>query len=191
MDPVQEWVLLSTDSAAGRLQPVVDEMRPLRAELADLVATEAMVVEAATRLADAAGWLAKAKDWANCDTFLGGGLLGDAMKYDRIDRAKWSIDQAEVSLRTMGEALTGIGMSAVRGVEIDSLTGVFDVWFDNVVSDMAVRGRLRDAADRVRDAQAMVANVQSELTGRRERAAAHEAALVAEREELLLTAARG
>jgi hypothetical protein len=191
MDAMQEWVLTSGGPSAGRLRGVVDELAVVRAEIAELVATEATVEEAATRLAEAAGWLLKAGDWATYDTFLGGGLIGDAIKYDRIDKAKWSIGMAQESLRAMSEALTDIGMTSVRGVEVDSLTGVFDVWFDNIFSDMAVRGRIREAADRVQDARATVTTVHTELAGRRERATGREAELMSAREELLIAAADG
>ena len=191
MDTVEEWVLRSNGPSAARLRAVVDELASIRAEIAELVATETTVEEAAAKLADAAGWLLKAGDWATYDTFFSGGVIGDAIKDDRIDKAKWSIDMAETSLRTMSDALTHIGMTSVRGVEVDRLTGVFDVWFDNIISDMAVRGRIREAADRVQDARATVTKVQTELAGRRERATDREAELMSAREELLLAAANG
>ena len=34
----------------------------------------------------------------------------------------------------------------VRGVQVDQMMRTFDVWFDNIFSDMAVRSRIQDAA---------------------------------------------
>lgn len=74
------------------------------------------------------------------------------MKYGRTDEATAQLRRADEALSASSRELAGVRMAAVRGVEVGEMTRMFDVWFDNIVSDWAVRDRIRDAADRTRQA---------------------------------------
>jgi len=74
------------------------------------------------------------------------------MKYGRTDEATAQLRRADEALSASSRELAGVRMAAVRGVEVGEMTRMFDVWFDNIVSDWAVRDRIRDASDRTRQA---------------------------------------
>lgn len=74
------------------------------------------------------------------------------MRYGRTDEATAQLRRADEALSASSRELAGVRMAAVRGVEVGEMTRMFDVWFDNIVSDWAVRDRIRDAADRTRQA---------------------------------------
>lgn len=74
------------------------------------------------------------------------------MKYGRTDEATAQLRRADEALSASSRELAGVRMAAVRGVEVGEMTRMFDVWFDNIFSDWAVRDRIRDAADRTRQA---------------------------------------
>lgn len=74
------------------------------------------------------------------------------MRYGRTDEATAQLRRADEALSASSRELAGVRMAAVRGVEVGEMTRMFDVWFDNIFSDWAVRDRIRDAADRTRQA---------------------------------------
>jgi len=74
------------------------------------------------------------------------------MRYGRTDEATAQLRRADEALSASSRELAGVRMAAVRGVEVGEMTRMFDVWFDNIVSDWAVRDRIRDASDRTRQA---------------------------------------
>lgn len=121
---------------------------------------------ATASLDDAARLLGTAGDWATFDTFLGGGLFTDMAKYDNLDRAAALMRHADAALGHLATELADVGMTAVGGIEITQLTSFFDVWFDNIFSDWAVRDRIRQAADRVARARAGVATTIDTLAQR-------------------------
>ncbi len=129
--------------------------------------------------------LSSAGDWATYDTFFGGGMVADLVKHDRLDRAGELMGAADAAMRRLAVELADIEMSGVGGIEITEMGRFFDVWFDNIFSDWAVRDRIREAADRVTTAANRVSQVRLELEGRRGTALDERDALAREREGLL------
>src|SRR5690606_784355 len=124
--------------------------------------------------------------WATYDTFFGGGMVTDMMKYDRLDRAGALMQQADAALAHLATELADVGVDAVGGIGITQMTQAFDVWFDNIFSDWAVRDRIRQAAARVDHLLAAVVATEDDLRQRRAQAGAGLSAIAAERERLLI-----
>ena len=124
--------------------------------------------------------------WSNWDTFGGGGMVTDMMKYGRIDEATAQLRQADEALRRFSRELADVQMSAVGGVEVGEMTRVFDVWFDNIFSDWAVRDRIREASERTRQALAAVDESLRRVSARGRDIQVRTAGLTSERERLLL-----
>lgn len=118
-------------------------------------------------LQQAVTMLAKATDWADVDTFLGGGLLTDAIKYDRMDQANALLRDADAALARLDKELADLGRSGVPGPQVDGLTRTFDIWFDNLFTDWSVKRRIRDADERARRAFEEVRKVRQSLADRR------------------------
>ena len=66
------------------------------------------------------------------------------------------------------------------------MTRVFDVWFDNIFSDLAVRDRIREATERTRQALAAVDESLRRVSARGRDLQVRAAGLTAERERILL-----
>ena len=126
-----------------------------------------------------------AHDWATYDTFFGGGLVGDLLKYDRLEQAGELMVAADAAMRRLAIELADVELRDVGGLEIDEMARFFDVWFDNIFSHWAVRGRIDEAADRVATATARVSQVGLELAERRGTTLEQCEALAQERETLL------
>lgn len=153
-------------ATSARLVETATDLGRRAAERVQLEEAIAAGHVAAGSLDQAARHLGAAGDWATFDTFLGGGLLTDMVKYDNLDKAGTLMRQADAALARLASELADVGMSSVGGIEITQLTGFFDVWFDNIFSDWAVRERVRQAKARVVRARAAVEQAGSEL-GRR------------------------
>ena len=161
-----------------------------RGELA-AVDKEAREAHAAGRaahelLSQAASLLGSAGSWSTWDAFGGGGMLTDMMKYDKVDRATETLRRADLALAAFSRELADVNLPQVHGVQVDAMMRTFDVWFDNIFSDMAVRSRIEDAARRVAQALSQVEQALSALQQKGRDIAKELAELDARREELLL-----
>ncbi|MEV7430292.1 hypothetical protein AB0N29_11810 [Nocardioides sp. NPDC092400] len=169
--------------------PELDEIAGLtgagRSAVAELQEAVAAADHALARLSAAAELLSSARSWSTADTFLDGGLLTDMVKYDRMDAAQRLLHDADLALRGLATELADVGMTAVGGIEVTSLTRTFDVWFDNIFSDWSVRNRITEAADRVAWTLRAVADVREQLLARWRTEHAGLERLAVRREELL------
>ncbi|MFC4787196.1 hypothetical protein ACT8ZV_22155 [Nocardioides sp. MAHUQ-72] len=183
--------LLTASGAPGgtELTAIAGELGGLRSQLHEVRQALDAAGAAAARLADAGVMLGKAHDWSTYDTFLDGGMLGDMMKYDRMDRASALMREADRAMRHLSTELADVGVAGVGGVEVTGLVQAFDVWFDNIFSDWSVRTRIAEAARRTDAAAAAVHRVRAGLGARETELAGAVARLAARREELLLSPA--
>ncbi|MGA8995541.1 MAG: hypothetical protein WB441_14660 [Nocardioidaceae bacterium] len=167
--------------AAGRDPATARSIQEISRARGDLLAED---IEA--REAHAAGMLARdhlgrglallgeTRSWSSWDTFGGGGLFTDMMKYDRLDDVARTLKAADAALQRFSRELADLHLSGVDGVRIDGFTQVLDVFFDNFFTDLAVRSRIRDAELRVGQ---VLHTVESTLVGLGERGRAIEAEL--------------
>ncbi|WP_210649067.1 hypothetical protein [Nocardioides sp. SYSU D00065] len=170
---------------AARLDELAAGIGAQQAERQQLEEALAAAGDAAHSLDEAARHLGSAGDWAAYDTFFGGGMLTDMVKYDNLDKAGALMREADDALAHLATELADVGMTSVGTIEITQMTGFFDVWFDNIFSDWAVRDRIRQAADRVSAARAGVAEAAAALDRRLAACAAELDRLTAQRHELL------
>lgn len=169
------------------LEGVLDEIAAATAEATEVAQAQAAGSRAATALDAALRELGSADSWSAYDTWFGGGLLSSAVKHDRIDGAGRRIAEAQEALADLARELDDvqgvIGLQADLG--ISPTTRTFDIWFDNLFSDLSVRSSIKTSVDRVRTA---AESVRAALQHLMERAADLEqrlAALRARRDELL------
>ena len=180
-----DWMRGHDAAAGSRLDVLAEELGRLQAEDHELAEAHAAGVRARDRLLHAEDLLGRAGGWSNWDTFGGGGMVTDMMKYGRIDEATAQLRQADEALRAFSRELADVRMSAVGGVEVGEMTRVFDVWFDNIFSDWAVRDRIREATDRARQALAAVDEALHRVSARGRDVQVRAAGLAAERERIL------
>lgn len=168
-----EEVLGAAHRPGSGLATVADELGRLAERAGVLTTRERELAEArdAARralavLAEAAELLGSARAWSTYDTFFDGGLITDMVKYDRIERAQDLMRRADHALRILARELADVGEAAVGGVEITEGNRIFDVWFDNIVTDWRVRNRIGEAADRVLGARQAVTALCQRLDAR-------------------------
>lgn len=175
-DPAMGAELARLDRRRGTL--LAEDAEAREAHAAGMVARE--------QLLRARNLLGSARSWSSWDTFGGGGLFTDLMKYDKLDEVAAVLRDADEALSRFSRELADLRLAAVEAVDIDGLTRTFDVWFDNIFSDLAVRDRIRDAEQRVSEALGAVETTLNGLTERGHALAAELDELAAGREQVLL-----
>ena len=181
----EEWLVRTGSLAGAALEGVASEVGHVRAEQREVDEALAAGAEARAALLEAAQLLISARGWSTYDTFFGGGVMGDMMKYDRMDKAQRLMGAADAALHRLSEELADVGMSPVGGLEVTQMARTFDVWFDNVFSDWQVRQRIEEAGERVQQAGGAVDRVIASLQSRRAELRQRSESLTARREELL------
>lgn len=182
----EAWLRSVGGETGAELSRFAEQLASTRSALTEVREAAVAAELAAGRLDAARHKLRSAGDWATYDTFLGGGMFGDMMKYERMDEAQRLLHDADQALRHLSVELADVGMNAVvHGLAVDGLTQTFDVWFDNVFSDWSVRSRIADAVRGADSAAGVVHQVRTRLAHQLHELSAREAALVAERERLL------
>lgn len=93
--------------------------------------------------ASAAKSLSSAKGWSTYDTFFGGGWFADLAKYDHLDDAQSQIQQVNYYLLEFKEELKDVDMLVkVKTNEYSSTQRSFDIFFDNIFTDLNTRNKI-------------------------------------------------
>ncbi|MGA5464050.1 hypothetical protein [Mycobacterium sp. NPDC050041] len=173
------------DPQAARLVEIAREQGGTAAELGELGQALDTGEAALEHLRAAAETLDDAGFWSAYDTWFDGGMVASMVKNDRLDEVAALLRAADSALRAFTAELSDVHMAGVRLVELDELTRVFDVWFDNFFTDLAVRDRIIEAKEKVTEAIAGVHRIQQRVAARIDEATARLDRLRADRVELL------
>ncbi|HEY0773183.1 MAG TPA: hypothetical protein VGD51_03810 [Nocardioidaceae bacterium] len=152
----EAWLQENGSAAAASLVEIAERRGELQALDKELREAHQAGREAHGLLSHASSLLGSAGSWSTWDAFGGGGLLTDMMKYDKVDQASDALRRADVALARFSRELADVELPSDHGVQVDQMMRTFDVWFDNFFSDMAVRSRIQDAAQRVAGALTQV-----------------------------------
>ena len=96
---------------------------------------------------DARKSLDDAQGWATFDAFTRGGIISHMAKYSHIDEAERSFGVLSSQLRDLRTELADVNGMSVDGLsEISSTQRAVDFWFDNIFTDLSVRGQIMDNA---------------------------------------------
>jgi hypothetical protein len=131
--------------------------------------------------------LGSAKNWNTYDSFFGGGMLADIAEHNRLDEAAKLAAEADRRVAALRTELADIERAAPIGgpLAISAATRFVDLWFGNIVTDLAVRDRITRAQENVAASLRLVDEVHQQLTARSAQARARLAAIETERRELL------
>lgn len=182
----EAWIARSGHETAEPLARIAERRGELLAVDEETREAHRAGLAAADLLVHAAELLGSAQSWSTWDVFGGGGLVTDLMKYGQVDRAQELLRRADEALQAFSRELADLHLDALRGVQADQMTRTFDVWFDNIFSDMAVRSRIQEAARHVAAASVQVRQALAVLEAKGRDLAEELAGLAEQRERLLL-----
>lgn len=160
---VEEWVLRHGGADAEKLTEILHRVARLEVEQREVAEARTAAEAARAPLASAAKVLNEASGWATYDTFFDSGILTDLAKRDRMEAAAQQLKLADRALRFLSVELGHIGQRASFDLDFSDGLSAFDLWFDDIFSSWAVRGRIQDAQDRVADAQSIVDRIDQRL----------------------------
>ncbi|KFN09188.1 hypothetical protein [Paenibacillus macerans] len=106
--------------------------------------------------------LHSAKNWGTYD-MLGGGMLSTHIKHNRIDEAMDHIYQAQRSLARFEAELRDVGGGLPVEMEISGMLTFADYFFDGLIADWLVQGRIQDTLAQVEQKQSEVGRLMQKL----------------------------
>lgn len=183
----EQYLTQSADPRGSRLLALAEQRGRLNAELNELHRASDDASAAVQALGDVQDRLGTAGNWSTFDTYLDHGMIANSIKHDRIDQAAEAAraaDQRLAALRSDLAELGGCEPTAPR-LEISSGFKFADIFFNNIVTDLAVDRQIRDAQDNVDRSVQQVSALQDQLKDQIGTATEKLDAMEAERQQLL------
>lgn len=178
--------------AAG--DPAVGQIARLEKEMAAAEREHKELEEAIAAGRSARDWadrileqLDSAENWAVWD-MMGGNLLVDMAKHDRLDQAQEMVEQLQVELRRFKTELSDVSIDADMQVKMDGFLRFADYFFDGLFADWAVMDHIENSQKQVAQTRRQVEEVLSGLENRLTAVERDYAALAQKREEQILAA---
>lgn len=123
-------------------------------------------------LDQAANLLESAKNWGTFD-MLGGGVIATAAKHNRIDEARSAIHSAQSRLRRFQTELKDVERDVHISIDISGMLTFADYFFDGLIMDWVVQGRINDAVSQVNGKRQQIRRILSELSSELGKKEAH------------------
>jgi hypothetical protein len=150
---------------AERLVAMSDRLGAARADLRELDEAHAAGVLARMSLDVVVERLNKAEGWGCWDVW-GGGAITTGMKHSHLDAARQEACEAQKHLRTFGRELRDVGVKLEADLQIDGFMKFADWFFDGLLVDWVVQGRIQESLKTAKNAQEQVHRVIENLERR-------------------------
>lgn len=124
------------------------EMSFIRREIKELKEAITPGNMAINTLNEAIELLDSAGDWGTWD-LLGGGLIADMMKHDKIDKAKQAILNAQTYVQRLQVELQDVNMSLDGSIQITGGAVFADFFFDGLIADWYMQSKISQSRENV------------------------------------------
>ncbi|WP_248924042.1 hypothetical protein [Paenibacillus hamazuiensis] len=114
-------------------------------------------------LVSASSSLEKAENWGKWDLWGGGGMISTHVKHNHVDDAKRFIHSANRQLLRFRDELADLKRSIHIEMDIGGMLKMADYWFDGLIADWVVQGRIKNAQERTLEAIRRVGDVVGQL----------------------------
>lgn len=84
-----------------------------------------------------------AKNWGVWDLF-GGGVFSSMMKRDKIKKMEEQLDLLKYQVNKLNHALSDTPLQTAFNLPNSGYDFAFDVWFDNIFTDLKVQSELKE-----------------------------------------------
>ena len=118
--------------------------------LKELYEAKSAAQEVIARIDNAISSLDSASSWGLFDIF-GGNLFSSYIKRERIKDANYDIEEISDSLRKLNKELEDVNLYLPAEISDTVSDNVFDIWFDNIFTDIRVQGEIKDKLNELRD----------------------------------------
>lgn len=164
LDDKEEALTQVDDPRAATLMELAEQRGRIEGEIRELAEAAEAAQTADVALREVAVKLDSASQWSTYDTFLGGGAVSSSIKHSRLDDAAAAATRADQSLAMLRTELADVDLAATSPrLDVDGGTRFFDIWLDNIFTDLNVRDRIRDGQRSVAHAANVVADITVRL----------------------------
>lgn len=112
--------------------------------------------------------LKSAEGWSTWDTFAGGGLISDMMKYDKMDDAQAAMNQLSQSIRNFRVELKDVSVDVpIEFIGVSMGTKTLDILFDNIFTDWSVRDKIQENIRQLQGLESEINTILSKLKNRK------------------------
>lgn len=110
--------------------------------------------------------LNNAKGWASWD-ILGGGMIADMAKHDKLDAAQDAVEELQINLRRFKTELADITLEAEHQVNIDGFLRFADLFFDGIFVDYSILQRIEESKEKIEAVKcqidSVIAHIKSDI----------------------------
>ena len=177
----------SADPRGAELLRVADERGRLAAELQEMQDADRGAQAADQALADVQDRLGTASSWSTYDMVFGGGVIGNAIKHDRMDQAAAAAAEADRRLATLRTELADLAQAEPTAPRLQLSSGLrfADLFLNNIFTDLAVQRQISQGQQNVARTRQLVEDVRYRLASQTGGVQARLAELGSRRTQLL------
>lgn len=159
----KEQIIKEKDAAFGnRLFELNDHEGDIGAYITELNEAIEAGYDVEHALNNAMGSLESAEGWGTFDMF-GGGMTSSMVKHDHIDKATDHIHHAQTRMRSFQKELLDVDEVTDLQIDISGMLKFADFFFDGLIVDWMVQGRIQDSLQQARDQHAGVVSIIRKL----------------------------
>lgn len=187
MSKKEQWIRQYDASKWQELEELSAEIGQLQSTIIEFDEAIRAGLEVEGALGQAEEKLSSAKNWGTYD-MLGGGMIATAVKHGRIDDASMHIYHAEDAMRRFRKELGDLNMSHNSAVpQVDGLLKFSDYFFDGLLADWMVQGRINSSLESVRDRNRDIGQLIGKLQREKKQQETRIAALKNQRQNIVET----
>ena len=131
--------------------------------LKELYEAKTAAQEVVARIDNALSSLDSASSWGLFD-LLGGGMFSSFVKRERIRDANSEIKEISHSLKLLNKELEDVNMHLPTEISDAMSDNVFDIWFDNIFTDIRVQGEIKEQMTELKNFRASVIELIEKLS---------------------------
>jgi len=130
--------------------------------LKELYEAKTAAQEVVARIDSALSSLDSASSWGIIDLF-GGGMFSSFVKRERIKGANSDIKEISRSLSLLNKELEDVNMHLPTEISDAMSDNIFDIWFDNIFTDIRVQGEIKEQIIELKNFRASVIELIEKL----------------------------
>ncbi|TFB21776.1 hypothetical protein E3U55_08080 [Filobacillus milosensis] len=159
----KEQLIKETDNSyANELYDLSEKEGDLQAEIKEINEAINAGKRAESALRNAEESLNSAANWGTLD-MMGGGMITGAVKHSKIDNASNEIHYAQSRMREFQKELLDINEMVHVDMDISGLLKFADFFFDGLIVDWMVQGKINDSLNQVQDNLSKVSSILRKL----------------------------
>ncbi|XMB85272.1 hypothetical protein RJG79_07530 [Mycoplasmatota bacterium WC44] len=108
--------------------------------------------------------LHSAQNWGRADIFMNKSMLVSMVKHNKLDEANKEINLAKIHIDKFNRELKDVNVYLENAnMEISGIAKTFDIFFDNIFTDLSIQNKISNSLDNINRASFRVNGVLKEL----------------------------